>query len=100
MFQYRFMLFDPSSTFESIWTNVQFLRSIVGDGSMAATFSRMLPYDGTPSKTSWNGPSDSEVTSATPIMIFSIRVSAGTSRRPLGDKVVPEPATAVSPVSC
>jgi len=50
MFEYGFMLFDPSSTFDSILANLDFLRKIVGDGSTAATFCRMLPYDGTPIK--------------------------------------------------
>lgn len=50
MFQYGFMLFDPGSTFESVRDNIKFLRRIVGDGSAAATFCRMLPYDGTPIK--------------------------------------------------
>jgi len=45
---YGFMLFDPSSTFESVRRNVGFLRNIVGDGRAAAVFSRMLPYGGTP----------------------------------------------------
>ena len=44
---YGFMLFDPSTTFESIRGNAAFLRRIVGDGSTAAVFSRMLPYGGT-----------------------------------------------------
>ena len=48
VFAYGFMLFDPSSTFESIRQNIGFLRQIVGDGSAAAVFSRMLPYGGTP----------------------------------------------------
>jgi anaerobic magnesium-protoporphyrin IX monomethyl ester cyclase len=48
LFSYGFMLFDPSSTFESIRENLGFLRQIVGDGSAAATFCRMLPYGGTP----------------------------------------------------
>lgn len=48
IFGYGFMLFDPSSSFESIRENIRFLRAIVGDGSAAATFSRMLPYGGTP----------------------------------------------------
>lgn len=48
LFSYGFMLFDPSSTFESIRENLAFLREIVGDGSAAATFCRMLPYGGTP----------------------------------------------------
>ncbi len=50
MFEYGFMLLDPSSTFESVRANVDFLRQIVGDGCTAATFCRMLPYDGTPTK--------------------------------------------------
>jgi anaerobic magnesium-protoporphyrin IX monomethyl ester cyclase len=48
VFSYGFMLFDPSSTFDSVRENVAFLRQIVGDGSAAATFCRMLPYGGTP----------------------------------------------------
>ena len=48
VFGYGFMLFDPSSTFESVRENIEFLRKIVGDGSAAAVFSRMLPYGGTP----------------------------------------------------
>jgi radical SAM superfamily enzyme YgiQ (UPF0313 family) len=47
-FSYGFMLFDPSSTFESVRGNIAFLRRIVGDGSAPAVFSRMLPYGGTP----------------------------------------------------
>lgn len=49
-FEYGFMLLDPSSTFGSVRTNVAFLRGIVGDGCAAATFCKMLPYDGTPIK--------------------------------------------------
>ena len=45
---YGFMLFDPSSSFESVRRNISFLRQIVGDGRAAAVFSRMLPYGGTP----------------------------------------------------
>jgi radical SAM superfamily enzyme YgiQ (UPF0313 family) len=48
LFSYGFMLFDPSSTFESVRQNIGFLRQITGDGSAAATFCRMLPYGGTP----------------------------------------------------
>jgi radical SAM superfamily enzyme YgiQ (UPF0313 family) len=48
VFSYGFMLFDPSSTFETIRENIGFLRAIVGDGSAPAVFSRMLPYGGTP----------------------------------------------------
>ena len=50
VFDFGFMLLDPSSTFESILQNVNFLRRIVGDGYMAAEFCRMIPYDGTPIK--------------------------------------------------
>lgn len=50
MFEFGFMLLDPSSTFASVRANVDFLRAIVGDGSAAATFCKMLPYDGTPIK--------------------------------------------------
>ncbi len=50
MFEFGFMMFDPSSTFESIAMNLDFLRAIVGDGSAAAVFCRMIPYDGTPIK--------------------------------------------------
>jgi anaerobic magnesium-protoporphyrin IX monomethyl ester cyclase len=50
VFDFGFMLLDPSSSFESILENVAFLRQIVGDGYMAAEFCRMIPYDGTPIK--------------------------------------------------
>lgn len=49
-FEYGFMLLDPSSSFASIRANLDFLRKVTGDGSVAATFCRMLPYDGTPIK--------------------------------------------------
>jgi radical SAM superfamily enzyme YgiQ (UPF0313 family) len=49
-FQFGFMLFEPSSTFESISENLAFLRAIAGDGSVAVAFCRMIPYDGTPIK--------------------------------------------------
>jgi radical SAM superfamily enzyme YgiQ (UPF0313 family) len=49
-FEFGFMLLDPSSTFESVRANLQFLRTIIGDGSAAAGFGRMVPYDGTPIK--------------------------------------------------
>jgi anaerobic magnesium-protoporphyrin IX monomethyl ester cyclase len=48
VYGYGFMLFDPSSTFESVRQNIAFLRQMVGDGSAGAVFSRMLPYGGTP----------------------------------------------------
>jgi radical SAM superfamily enzyme YgiQ (UPF0313 family) len=50
MFEYGFMLLDPSSTFVSIRENIQFLRAILADGCLPVTFCRMLPYDGTPIK--------------------------------------------------
>src|SRR5689334_4656639 len=50
MFEYGFMLLDPSSTFESIRDNINFLRTILADGCLPVTFCRMLPYDGTPIK--------------------------------------------------
>jgi hypothetical protein len=49
-FEFGFMLLDPSSTFESVRANLDFLRTIIGDGSAAAGFGRMVPYDGTPIK--------------------------------------------------
>src|SRR3974390_2842366 len=50
LFEFGFMLFDPSSSLESVRTNLNFLRAVVGDGCAAAVFCRMLPYDGTPIK--------------------------------------------------
>jgi len=50
MFEFGFMLFDPSTTFESVNDSLDFLRTIVGDGAAPATFCRMIPYDGTPIK--------------------------------------------------
>jgi anaerobic magnesium-protoporphyrin IX monomethyl ester cyclase len=48
LISYGFMLFDPSSTFDSVRQNIRFLRHVVRDGRAAAVFSRMLPYGGTP----------------------------------------------------
>lgn len=50
LFEFGFMLFDPSSTLESVRANLKFLRTILEDGCAAAVFCRMLPYDGTPIK--------------------------------------------------
>lgn len=50
VFEFGFMLLDPSSSFQSVRVNLDFLRRISGDGSVAAVFCRMLPYDGTPIK--------------------------------------------------
>ncbi len=49
-FEFGFMLFDPSTTFESIAENLDFLRRVIGDGSDGLAFCRMIPYDGTPIK--------------------------------------------------
>jgi anaerobic magnesium-protoporphyrin IX monomethyl ester cyclase len=46
-FGYGFMMFEPGSTFGSVSANVGFLRAIVGDGSAAVSFCKMLPYAGT-----------------------------------------------------
>ena len=58
IFEFGFMLLEPSSTFESVAENVRFLRSIAGDGWTGVTFGRMVPYDGTPSRTIWSGRGD------------------------------------------
>ena len=50
VFQFGFMLFEPSTTFESIAGNLKFLHAIADDGSVAVAFCRMIPYDGTPIK--------------------------------------------------
>jgi radical SAM superfamily enzyme YgiQ (UPF0313 family) len=50
MFEYGFMLLDPSSTFETVRENLSFLRTILADGCLPVTFCRMVPYDGTPIK--------------------------------------------------
>jgi anaerobic magnesium-protoporphyrin IX monomethyl ester cyclase len=50
VYEFGFMLFDPSTSFDSVRDNVAFLRQIAGDGSASAAFCRMLPYDGTPIK--------------------------------------------------
>jgi radical SAM superfamily enzyme YgiQ (UPF0313 family) len=50
MFEYGFMLLDPSSTFESVRDNLKFLSTILADGCLPVTFCRMVPYDGTPIK--------------------------------------------------
>jgi len=42
-YEFGFMLFDPSSTFESILMNLLFLEQICGDGSAALPLSKMLP---------------------------------------------------------
>jgi anaerobic magnesium-protoporphyrin IX monomethyl ester cyclase len=44
VFDYGFMLFQPSSTFDSIHENLRFLRHICTDGYTSASFLKMLPY--------------------------------------------------------
>lgn len=48
LFGYGFMLFDPDSDFDSILSNIHFLRHIIGDGASAAVYCKMRPYAGTP----------------------------------------------------
>ncbi len=43
-----FMLFDPSSTVDTIKANISFLRTVGGDGYFPINFCKMLPYAGTP----------------------------------------------------
>jgi anaerobic magnesium-protoporphyrin IX monomethyl ester cyclase len=50
LFEFGFMLFDPSSSLESVRANLTFLQTILSDGCAAAVFCRMIPYDGTPIK--------------------------------------------------
>lgn len=47
---FGFMMFDPSTQFASVRANLDFLRRIVGTHENAASFCRMVPYDGTPIK--------------------------------------------------
>ncbi len=46
-YEFGFMLFDPSSNFQSIRENINFMRKICGDGSTPATFCKMIPYAAT-----------------------------------------------------
>lgn len=43
-YDFGFMLFDPSSTYQSISDNLDFLEELCGDGSSPITFCKMLPY--------------------------------------------------------
>jgi radical SAM superfamily enzyme YgiQ (UPF0313 family) len=43
-FDFGFMMFRPSTTFESLNENIDFLKQICGDGYVAATFLKMMPY--------------------------------------------------------
>ena len=44
LYDYGFMLFDPSSTFDSVQDNIAFQRDLCGDGSSPAGFCKMVPY--------------------------------------------------------
>ena len=46
-YDFGFMLFHPSSTYQTVWDNLDFLETICGDGSSPITFCKMLPYAGT-----------------------------------------------------
>jgi Fe-S oxidoreductase len=48
LYDFGFMMLEPSSSFETMRGNLAFLRRIAGDGSAAAEFCRMVPYEGTP----------------------------------------------------
>lgn len=43
-----FMLFDPSSTVETVRENIRFLREVGADGHFPVNFCKMLAYAGTP----------------------------------------------------
>lgn len=47
LFDYGFMLFYPTSSFNSILADLDFLARIGSDGSSPITFCKMLPYAGT-----------------------------------------------------
>ena len=51
-YEYGFMLFDPSSTFDLVRKNINFLRRICGDGSAPIVLTKMLPLAETPIKKS------------------------------------------------
>jgi hypothetical protein len=44
---FGFMLFQPTTTYQSLFTNLDFLDKICNDGYMPVTFLKMLPYFGT-----------------------------------------------------
>ncbi|MDD1654973.1 MAG: B12-binding domain-containing radical SAM protein [Methanomicrobiales archaeon] len=46
-YDFGFMLFDPSSTMETVLENIRFLKNICGDGSATVSFGKTLPYAGT-----------------------------------------------------
>lgn len=48
LFEMGFMLFDPSSTVETLAQNIRFLENVMLDGRAPMNFCKMLPYAGTP----------------------------------------------------
>jgi radical SAM superfamily enzyme YgiQ (UPF0313 family) len=44
LYDFGFMLFDPSSTFESVRKNIVFLKKICRDGTSPVAFCKMIPY--------------------------------------------------------
>lgn len=44
LYEFGFMLLDPTSTFDYIRENILFLRDICGDGSAPVVFCKMVPY--------------------------------------------------------
>jgi radical SAM superfamily enzyme YgiQ (UPF0313 family) len=50
-FEIGFMLFDPSSTVDTVAQNIHFLRKMMLDGKAPVNFCKMLPYAGTPIET-------------------------------------------------
>lgn len=44
IYEYGFMLFEPSSTFKSLKSDIEFLRKICGNGSSPVVFCKMIPY--------------------------------------------------------
>lgn len=47
-FEIGFMLFDPSSTMDTVSQNIRFLIRMMSDGKAPVNFCKMLPYAGTP----------------------------------------------------
>jgi len=43
-FEYGFMLFEPTSTFKSLKSDIEFLRKISGNGNSPVVFCKMIPY--------------------------------------------------------
>jgi len=47
LWDFGFMLWDPSSTFQSVRANIEFLKNICREGFSPVTFCKTLPYAGT-----------------------------------------------------